>query len=65
MPLYLPCLNPKPLVEKSMGEEEEEEEQNREAGSKSRAKNLREIRDLLGLWKPKVRARSNGCFAFQ
>ena len=52
MPLYLPCLNPKPLVEKSMGEEEEEEEeeeQNREAGSKSRAKNLREIRDLLGL----------------
>ena len=32
MPLYLPCLNPKPLVEKSMGEEEEEEEQNREAG---------------------------------
>lgn len=48
MPLYLPCLNPKPLVEKSMGEEEEEE-QNREAGSESRAKNLREIRDLLGL----------------
>ena len=28
---------------------EEEEEQNREARSESRAKHLREIRDLLGL----------------
>lgn len=62
--LYI-CLsvNPKPRVEKCIGEEKEE--QRSRTKSECRAKSLREITGLLGLQKPKKRARPNGHHALQ